>query len=161
MTMHQTPLLIDVSMERDRRGRAAVAGRRSASWPRTPDILPLGMLADALRRRLHGTRVTFLRVAACAFDQSIADAVPAGGARGPAHRLARVARRGRRRRARRRRASPALARSPAFSWADVERWRAADGHAACSTQLREAGLDALAELPLDTIERSAHGAATR
>jgi 2-iminoacetate synthase ThiH len=30
---------------------------------RTPDILPLGMLADALRRRLHGNRTTFLRVA--------------------------------------------------------------------------------------------------
>src|SRR5688572_33415277 len=43
---------------------------------RTPDILPLGMLADALRRRLHGGRVTFVRVAVCAFDQSIADAVP-------------------------------------------------------------------------------------
>ena len=43
---------------------------------RTPDILPLGMLADALRKRLHGSRVTFLRVAVCAFDQSIADAVP-------------------------------------------------------------------------------------
>ena len=29
----------------------------------TPDILSLGMLADTLRRRLHDTRVTFLRVA--------------------------------------------------------------------------------------------------
>src|SRR5215212_10017631 len=43
---------------------------------RTPDILPLGMLADALRRRLRGSKTTFLRVAACRFDQSIADAVP-------------------------------------------------------------------------------------
>jgi hypothetical protein len=34
------------------------------------------VLADALRKRLHGSRVTFLRVAVCAFDQSIADAVP-------------------------------------------------------------------------------------
>ena len=34
----------------------------------TPDILSLGMLADALRRRLHDTRVTFLRVAAVPFD---------------------------------------------------------------------------------------------
>ncbi len=41
-----------------------------------PDILPIGMLADALRRRLHGTQVTYLRVASCAFDQSFADAVP-------------------------------------------------------------------------------------
>ena len=37
---------------------------------RTPDILPLGMLADALRRRLHGTRATFVRVAACSISRS-------------------------------------------------------------------------------------------
>ena len=60
---------------------ASAAGERLSpdeirELARTPDILPLGMLADALRRRLHGTRVTVLRVAACAFDQSIADAVP-------------------------------------------------------------------------------------
>ena len=99
---------------------------RFASWPRTPDILPLGMLADALRRRLHGSRVTFLRVAACAFDQSIADAVP------PAARELRLT------------GSPdtldaainavQAAKSvagvrtvAAFTWADAERWRAADG----------------------------------
>ena len=40
------------------------------------DILPAGMLADALKRRLHGAAVTFLRVAACPFDRSFADAVP-------------------------------------------------------------------------------------
>jgi hypothetical protein len=42
----------------------------------TPDILLLGMLADALRRRLHQARVTYLRVAACAFDEPIAEHVP-------------------------------------------------------------------------------------
>lgn len=42
----------------------------------TPDILQLGMLADALRRRLRGTTVTYVRVARCAFDRSFADAVP-------------------------------------------------------------------------------------
>ena len=41
-----------------------------------PDILGLGMLADALRRVMHGTQVTYLRVAACAFDRPFADAVP-------------------------------------------------------------------------------------
>ena len=35
----------------------------------SPDILPAGMLADALKRRLHGSRVTYLRVAVCAFDR--------------------------------------------------------------------------------------------
>ena len=116
---------------------------------RTPDILPLGMLADALRRRLHGARVTFLRVAACAFDQSIADAVP------PAARELRLT------------GSPETldaavnalqaARSvagvrtvAAFSWADAERWRAADGQGVLK-KLHDAGLDAIAELPIDKI----------
>ena len=92
---------------------------------RTPDILPLGMLADAVRKRLHGSRVTFLRVASCAFDQSIADAVP------PAARELRLT------------GSPdsldaavtavQAARSvaglrtvAAFTWADAERWRAGE-----------------------------------
>ena len=114
---------------------------------RTPDILPLGMLADALRRRLHDGRVTFVRVAACACDQSIADAVP------PSARELRLT------------GSPEsldaavnavqAARSvagvrtvAAFSWADAERWRAADGQGVLK-KLHEAGLDAVAELPID------------
>src|SRR5262245_51449789 len=93
---------------------------------RTPDILPLGMLADALRQRLHGRKTTFLRVAACPFNQSIADAVP------PAAREVRLS------------GSPETldaavaavqaAKSvagtrtvSAFSWADAERWRSSDG----------------------------------
>ena len=114
---------------------------------RMPDILPLGMLADALRKRLHGSRVTFLRVAVCAFDQSIADAVP------PAARELRLT------------GSPQTldeavgavqtARSvaglrtvSAFTWADAERWREADGQGVLK-KLHEAGLDTIAELPLD------------
>ena len=117
---------------------------------RTPDILPLGMLADVLRRRLHGSRVTFLRVATCAFDQSIADAVP------PAARELRLT------------GSPdtldaainavgaaksvAGVRSvAAFTWADAERWRGTDGQGVLK-KLRDAGLDAIAELPLDRMD---------
>ena len=116
---------------------------------RTPDILPLGMLADALRRRLHGSRVTFLRVAVCAFDQSIADAAP------PAARELRLT------------GSPQTldaavgavqaARSvaglrtlSAFAWADAERWRDAEGQGVLK-KLHDAGLDAIGELPLDKI----------
>ena len=116
---------------------------------RTPDILPLGMLADALRKRLHGSRVTFLRVAVCAFDQSIADAAP------PAARELRLT------------GSPQTldaavgavqaARSvaglrtlSAFAWADAERWRDAEGQGVLK-KLHDAGLDAIAELPLDKI----------
>ena len=50
--------------------RVAAGERLSADEIRelaaTPDILSLGMLADVLRRRLHGSRATFLRVAECA-----------------------------------------------------------------------------------------------
>jgi aminodeoxyfutalosine synthase len=131
--------------------RVAAGGRLSADeireLARTPDILPLGMLADAVRRRLHGARVTFLRVASCALDQSIADAVP------PAARELRLT------------GSPEdldaainavqAARSvagvrtvAAFTWSDAERWREADGQGVLK-KLRDAGLDAIAELPLD------------
>src|SRR5215831_10429974 len=40
-----------------------------------PDILQLGMLADTVRRTLHGPQVTYVRVALCAFDQPIAEHV--------------------------------------------------------------------------------------
>ena len=112
-----------------------------------PDVLPLGMLADALRRRLHGSRTTFLRVAECAFDRSIADAVP------PAAREIRLT------------GSPDTlqeavtavhaARSvagdrtvTAFSWSDVERWRSSEGQGVLR-QLRDEGLDAIGDLWLD------------
>jgi aminodeoxyfutalosine synthase len=116
----------------------------------SPDILSIGMLADSVRRQLHGTRVTYLRVATCGFDKSFADAVT------PAAREIRIT------------GAPdtlsiavsavrsakaiAGARTVAgFSWGDVERI-AGDtrgGAAQALRELREAGLDALAELPLD------------
>jgi aminodeoxyfutalosine synthase len=119
----------------------------------TPDILQLGMLADALRRRLHGTRVTFVRVTSCALDKSFADAVP------PAAREIRIT------------GAPdtlgvavsAVASAKAvagvravsaFCWADIERLGAGErrGVPHVLQELRGAGLDALAELPLDTVE---------
>lgn len=121
-----------------------------------PDILSVGMLADALRRRLHGTRVTYVRVTACPFDGSCADAVP------PAARELRLT------------GSPATlagalsavqgAKAAAgarpvsgFSWLDVERLASGGGVAAARVlaDLRAAGLDALAEIPLDAIDDAA------
>jgi aminodeoxyfutalosine synthase len=118
----------------------------------SPDILPAGMLADALRRRLHGTRATFLRVALCPFDRSFADAVP------PAAREVRIT------------GAPATldvalsaigsARAVAgeraltgFSWADVERFASAANEkpVVVLTRLRDAGLGGLAEAALDTM----------
>jgi aminodeoxyfutalosine synthase len=115
-----------------------------------PDILPLGMLADAVRRRLHDTQVTYVRVAECAFDKSFADAVPPGareirmtGAPTPLT-VARSAVE----------SAKAVAGERAvsgFSWSDVERLAAADGISAGEVlhALRTAGLDALAELGMD------------
>jgi aminodeoxyfutalosine synthase len=112
-----------------------------------PDILPLGMLADALRRRIHGPQVTYLRVAPCAFDASFADAVP------PAAREVRIT--GRPDTLKLALAAVESAKAVAgkrtvsgFVWADVE--RIADGGVEKTLQaLRAAGLDAIAEVPLD------------
>ena len=118
----------------------------------SPDILPAGMLADALKRRLHGNRVTFLRVAICPFDRSFAEAVP------PAAREVRII------------GNPesldvalsaiGSARAVAgerpltgFSWADVERFASAadEKRVVVLTRLRDAGLAGLAEAALDTM----------
>ena len=148
-----TTSIFDVHME-----RVAAGERLSADdireLARTPDILPLGMLADALRRRLHGTRATFRRVATCRFDQSFADAVP------PTAREIRIT------------GAPdtlAIALSAVesaravagqrtvagFSWGDVDRLAAGGSRAHVLEQLRGAGLDAIAELPLDAMDDAA------
>jgi 2-iminoacetate synthase ThiH len=117
----------------------------------TPDILPLGMLADTVRRRMHDANTTFLRVATVSYSGS-SELVP------PMAREVRVT------------GSPdqlstalemiARVKSAAgdrtvsaLSWADVERY--ADGSSARYAEvlqaLHQAGLDAFAELPLDRI----------
>ena len=115
----------------------------------SPDVLGLGMLADALRRRLHGRRATDLREAACPLDAP-PDAPPPAARQitvtGSAESLD-AAVRGLD-------AIRALAGGrpiEAFSWVDVERWAAAapDGVPGVLRTLKTAGLDALASLPLD------------
>lgn len=118
----------------------------------TADILSVGMLADAVRRRVRGTQVTYVRVAPCGFDQSFADAVPptASDVRitgsPPAVDVAVAA--------------VASARAVAgertvsgFSWLDLERLAGAGGGSPreIAASLRGAGLDALAEVPLDAV----------
>jgi len=113
----------------------------------TPDILSLGMLADSLRRRLHGTRATFLRVAECTIDAPAIDPALASAQEvritGTPDRLSDAVR-----------AVETLKASgdrtiAAFTWADVERMAAADGVPTVLARLRSAGLDGLAMLPLD------------
>jgi hypothetical protein len=113
----------------------------------TPDILSLGMLADVLRRRLHTTRTTFLRVAECSIDSPALD---------PALIKAQEVR---------------LTGSPAqlsdalkaieavkalgdrtvsaLTWPDVERLATGEGIPGVLARLRSAGLDSLNLLPLD------------
>ena len=119
----------------------------------TPDILPLGMLADTWRRRQHGARATFLRLATVRVDAALDGPVP------PMAREIRIE------------GSPTDLRSAlelvsraktaaddrtisAFSWSDVERLGAtAPGETlGVLKSLRSAGLDSLAALPLDRID---------
>jgi aminodeoxyfutalosine synthase len=123
----------------------------------TPDILPLGMLADTLRRRLHDGTVTYLRVASCAIDASFTQGVSVSAREihiTGAPETLEVAT-----------TAIAAAKSvagtrtvSAFSWQDVERLATQD-HARVRRvleELRAAGLDAIADLSIDTIGDVAH-----
>jgi aminodeoxyfutalosine synthase len=116
----------------------------------SPDIVSLGMLADTMRRRLRGTRTTFLRVSGCSWDASFAEAVTpfareiciTGTPDSAAIAVSAV------------RSAKAVAGNRTvcgFRWADLEAWADdAKARAALLSELRGEGLDALAELPLDT-----------
>ncbi len=122
----------------------------------SPDILAVGMLADALRRRLHGSRLTYLRVAACGWDRSLGDGVP------PSAREIRItgvpdsletavnAVRGAKEVAGDRTVT-------GFSWRDLERLTGGRPEQLPRVlgQLRAAGMDAVAELPLDSMPDAA------
>jgi hypothetical protein len=126
----------------------------------TPDILPLGMLADAVRRRLNGTAVTFVRVFNVAVDEAPGDAVPAAAGEirvtgTPATLAAAVAAAAAARRA------AGDRRVSGYSWNDVVRLAA--GEASTTPQvlsaLRAAGLDAIAELSIDTMPEAGEAVA--
>ncbi len=118
----------------------------------TPDILQIGMLADTVHRSLHGTRVTYLRVALCAYDKPFTDAVPLAArevrvtGKPESLDVAVTAIE----------AARAVAGDRAvsgFSWPDIERLAggAVEKTSTVLTRLRAAGLDALAEFPLDRV----------
>jgi hypothetical protein len=121
-----------------------------------PDILALGMLADAARRRLHGADATFVRVAEV--DPVAPSGVPDAArevrlARAPEtldEVLAAVAAT---------RAAAGERTVSGLAWDDVARYAATGGQGAVAVlrDLRQAGLDALARVPLD-IEGGARGA---
>jgi len=122
----------------------------------TPDILQLGMLADTVRRRVHGAQVTYVRVALCPLDTPFTDAVPLAArevrvtGKPDSLEVAVTAVE----------AARAVAGNRAvsgFSWLDVERLATRESHRASTVleRLRSAGLDALAELPLDGLDDAA------
>jgi aminodeoxyfutalosine synthase len=138
----------DSLMERVNAGER-LAPAELAELAATPDILSLGMLADGVRRRLHDTSVTYVRVATCAFDEPFAEKVL------PVAREVRLT------------GTPdsleaavtavrqakAVAGDRAvsgFSWSVVEALSRNDGTVSrVLEELRNAGLDALAQLSLD------------
>jgi aminodeoxyfutalosine synthase len=150
--------VFDALLERVMAGERLSSGEVTTLW-NAPDILPLGMLADALRRRLRGNQVTYVRVASVPFDHSFADTVP------PAAREVRITG-----------APPTLdvamaavrsAKAVAgdrtvsgFTWSEVQPPPANGGTAVAHVvgELRAAGLDAFAGLPLDTISDAVVGA---
>jgi aminodeoxyfutalosine synthase len=114
----------------------------------TPDIISLGMLADAVRRRLHGDKVTFVRVATVPFDSRPTDLPPAAhevrftGSGDLVATLEAVAA-----------VKPIAGHRivSACSWTDIEAWSGASSVDSVLSRLKAAGLDALAELPLDLL----------
>jgi aminodeoxyfutalosine synthase len=145
-----TVTAFDVYMDRINRGERLTADEiRELSA--TPDILSLGMLADTVRRRLHESRATFLRVAEIAFDNQaplsqLAAAREIRLTGSPAAFDAGIAA------VEAARAAAGDRRVSAFSWADIERWSAAASTGQVLARLKQAGLHAIADLPLDAID---------
>ena len=147
-----TTLLVDRALERIESG-AMLEHEEILALADSPDILAAGMLADARRRLRHGATVTFLRVATCAFDALAAPPAPASGGNelrltGAPPTLQQAVEGVR--------AGRALAGArtlAALTWADVTRYaETAGGVNAVLRQVRQAGLDALAEIALDGID---------
>jgi aminodeoxyfutalosine synthase len=131
---------------------STLTDQQIASLAASYDIINLGMMADELRRRLHGARTTFVRVATVPLEgdttswPSSAGEIRIVGA--PTQRQAVLERV---------RAIVAQARGipvSGFSLADLERASAAEGATLRSLleDLRAAGLDLVADAPFDTLQ---------
>ncbi len=120
-----------------------------SSLAQTHDIISIGVIADELRRRLHGTKTTFVRVATVASDVGAPISRPAAAGElrivgVPVSRAAAVQRVGE---------VAAAARGAAvtaFSLADLEPLSAREGVTlrALLEELRAAGLELVAEEPI-------------
>jgi aminodeoxyfutalosine synthase len=130
-----------------------VSDREISSLAASHDIIAIGMLADEARRRRHGARTTFVRVASVAADPDAPIARPAGAGEiridgVPASRVAAIDRV--------RQVIAAAAGTPvsAFSLADLEQLASRDGVGLrlLLEELRAAGLELVAEAPIDRLQ---------
>ena len=151
-----TSSTLDRLLERVTAGRNLTAPEISEIGA-AADILSLGMLADVVRRRLHDSQITCLRVAPCACDQPDVGAIPAGAREvrisgTPASLDAATAA------VEKVRAASGDRVVSGFSWGDVDHVAAAAGLSVSRAlaMLHDAGLEALVEVPLDTIADTDH-----
>lgn len=124
----------------------------------TPDLIAVGVMADAVRQRLHGTRTTFVRVFEIHVDRPRL-ALPAGVSAGefrivgrPSSLDAAVGAV---------RAAAAIAGGvplTGFSLADLQGLTGASLATTCTT-LRDAGLWGIAEVPVDLLDDRAEAVA--
>jgi len=133
--------------------RMQVSDAELTTLAQSHDIISIGVLADEVRRTRHGTKTTFVRVATVgAAVGAPAVRPPAAGelriAGVPASRAAAVAR------AREVAAVAAGAAVTGFSLADLEALSARDGVTlrALLEELRAAGLELIAEAPIDKLQ---------
>jgi aminodeoxyfutalosine synthase len=117
------------------------------------DIISIGVLADDVRRRLHGTQTTFVRVATTAADVGAAISRPAAAGEVrivgvPVSRTAAVER------VKEVAAAAHGAAVTAFSLADLEQLAAKERVTlrALLEELRAAGLELVAEAPIDRLQ---------
>jgi hypothetical protein len=147
----QTATMFEQQMQRIAAGEP-LAAEDIHELAGTPDILPLGMFADAARRRINNTAVTFVRVFSVAVDEAAGAAVPDAAGEisitGTPATLAAAT------------AAAAAARSAArgrrvsgYSWHDVARLALDEksGTPQVLSALRAAGLDAIGELSIDSM----------
>ena len=131
----------------------AVSEQELTSLAATHDIISLGMLADEVRRQRHGARTTFVRVADVAVDADAPIAIPpaAGEVRivgAPRQRAVAVER------VTRVASAAHGAAVSGFSLADLELLAAREGVTlrAVLEELRAAGLELVAEAPVDLLQ---------
>ena len=151
-----TSSTLDRLLERVTAGRNLTA-QEISELGAAPNILSLGMLADVVRRRLHNSKITYLRVAPCACGQPDVWAIPSGAREvrivgTPASLDAATAA------VEKVRAVSGDRVVSGFSWGDVDRVAAAAGLSVSRAlaMLHGAGLEALVDVPLDAIADTDH-----